>query len=84
MTQYETRPISWIVAPAGEPTFSERATIIEIDDEAGGEFVVIRQQTDEPHEQRIAIDVTEWPALRAAINRAVRTCRSEKDMEGPL
>lgn len=81
MTQYETRPISWIVAPAGEPTFSERATIIEIDDEAGGEFVVIRQQTDQQHDQRIAFDADEWPVLRRAIDYAVKQCRDTGELE---
>jgi len=34
-----------------------------------------------PHEQRIAIDVTEWPAIRAAINRAVKVCRDTGEKE---
>ena len=42
-TRYETRIKTVIVAPVGEPLFSEKATEISIDDEASGEFIVIRQ-----------------------------------------
>ena len=69
---YHLRPIKFIVAPAGEPTFSERATTVELDDEGGGEFLVVRQNTEEHGEQRIAFDADEWPHIRRAINRAVR------------
>jgi len=33
---------------------------------------------------KICIDPDEWPALRAAINRAVRACREDDELEGPL
>ena len=42
--EYETRVTSWTVAPKGEPTFSEMATVVSIDDEAAGEYVVVSQQ----------------------------------------
>ena len=67
----ETRTLALIVLPDGEPIFCERATRIEIDDEAGGEFVVLRQNED----GKITIDPSEWPLLRAAINRMVKQCR---------
>jgi len=41
--KYIVRPISYIVAPEGEPIFSEMATTVKIDDEAGGEFIVMQQ-----------------------------------------
>ena len=44
---YTSRPTRFIVAPAGEPIFSSFATTIEIDDEAGGEFVRVRQLPEE-------------------------------------
>lgn len=83
MIKYECRPASWRVGPVGSPSYSELVTEVAIDDEAGGEFVEVRQdgRTDIG---KICIDPDEWPALRAAINRAVRMCRNEKDMEGPL
>lgn len=83
MTKYESRPSSWRVGPVGSPLYSERVTEVAITDEAGGEFVEVRQSglTDIG---KICIDPGEWPALRAAINRAVRACREEHELEGPL
>ena len=73
--EYETRVTSWTVAPKGEPTFSEMATVVSIDDEAAGEFVTVSQQ-GRVDLGKIAIDVNEWPALRAAIDEAISECRS--------
>jgi len=72
--EYETRVTSWTVVPKGEPTFSEMATVVSIDDEAAGEYVVVSQQgrTDLG---KIAIDPGEWPALRTAIDEAISECR---------
>jgi DNA-binding protein YbaB len=83
MTQYEIRPASWRVGPIGSPSYSELVTEVAITDEAGGEFVEVRQdgRTDIG---KICIDPGEWPALRAAINRAVRACREDNELEGPL
>ena len=50
MTRYEVRPIKWAMGPESSQLFSERVTVIELADEAGGEFVVVRQQTDQPGE----------------------------------
>ena len=75
---YITRPIKWIVLPEGEPIFSERATTIEIDDEAGGEFIRVRQCPDGEPEAVININPEEWPLIRSAINRAVRLCQENE------
>lgn len=83
MTTYESRPASWRVGPVGSPLYADLVTEIAITDEAAGEFVEVRQngRTDIG---KICIDPGEWPALRAAINRAVRACRNDKELEGPL
>lgn len=60
-----TRVLKTAILPPGEPIFSERATIIEIDDEAAGEFVVIERDT-----QKIEIEPDQWPMIRAAIDAA--------------
>ena len=73
--EYETRVTSWTVAPKGDPTFSEMATVVSIDDEAAGEFVTVSQQ-GRVDLGKIAIDPGEWPALRAAIDEAISECRS--------
>lgn len=71
---YITRPIKWIVLPEGEPVFCEQATTIEITDEAGGEFVTVSQQRDEPNAQTIKIDRDDWPLIRSAIEDAMSMC----------
>lgn len=65
-----TRPISWVVKPISEPIFSERAMQVTICDDAGGEFVELRDSQG----GKTSIEPSEWPALRAAINKAVRWC----------
>lgn len=72
---YITRTIKWAIMPKNEPIFSDRTTEIEIEDEGGGEFVVISQ-----HQEgygKIALDSEEWPSIRAAIDLAVEACRKE-------
>lgn len=72
--EYEIRITSWTVIPKGEPTFSEMATVVSIDDEAAGEFVTVTQSS-RTDRGKIAIDPGEWPALRTAINEAISECR---------
>ena len=73
--EYETRLRSLIVLPVGAEIFSSKATVVELDDESCGEFVVIRQpHNDERGEVRI--DPDEWPVLRDAIDRLVKECRA--------
>jgi len=74
--EYETRTMSWLVVPKGEPSFSEMATDVRIDDEAGGEYVVV-DQTNCTALGVIKIDPQEWPAIRAAIDQAISQCRGE-------
>jgi hypothetical protein len=59
------RPVKWVLVPKGEPIFSENGFAVEIEDEAGGEFVTI---TEARAGQKISIDPTEWRALRAAVD----------------
>lgn len=71
MTQ-EIRTLSVIVIPEGGPIFSERATTIGIEDESGGEFVVVSQHGT----RKVAFDPVEWPSVREAIDRMIKECRS--------
>jgi len=81
MTTYETRTLKIAVLPKGEPLFSEEATTVEIMDEAAGEFLEIKQQSDrtENVSQAILVNDYEWPALRAAIDRMIKECRQHDD-----
>lgn len=71
-----TRVTRLLVVPQGEPMYSEMTTTVEIDDEVGGEFVVVSQEGRDDI-GKIAINPEEWPALRAAINRMVKACQPE-------
>ena len=70
----ETRITSLIVLPEGEPIFSERATIVRIEDEAGGEYIVVDQDSI-PGRGNVAINPEEWPDIRDAIERMMKECR---------
>jgi hypothetical protein len=73
---YETRITQVVVVPEGEPSFSELATTIQIEDEAEGiEFLSIRQNLKP--EAYVRVYPQEWPMLRAAINDMVARCRRD-------
>lgn len=73
--KYETRLLTLVVLPVGDPTYSEMATRVEIVDEAAGEYVLVSQSGRDLG--KIAINKEEWPALRTAIDRMVKACREE-------
>ena len=56
--KYTSRITQITVLPVGEPIFSEKATVISIDDESGGEFITVKQQMDYGSEkdQTVAFD----------------------------
>ena len=74
---YETRVTQMTVLPKTEPIFSEMATQVTIVDEAGGEYVEVKQQgrTDLG---KIAINPEEWPVLKRAIDTLIAECREVK------
>lgn len=68
------RVLSLTVGPDDQPIFSEMHTVVSIVEEAAGEFVEVSQagRTDLG---KIAIDPSEWPTLREAIDRMIADCR---------
>ena len=70
---YQTRVTQMTILPEGEPVYSEGATRIAIDDEGGGEFVVVSQDKGS-----ILIDPEEWRPLRDAIDKMLSECRGNK------
>ena len=72
---HETRATRLTVAPKGEPIFSEKATHIELDDEAAGEFVVIEQCREDAKPGRVSFDFDEWPHIVAAVDRLRKESR---------
>lgn len=75
MSEYEARVTRLTVVPKGEPTFSEQATSIEIEDEAAGEFLRVSQYRGDG---KVGVLITneEWPQIRAAIDRMIAECRN--------
>ena len=77
---YETRTMSLLVIPEGEPSFSEQGTEVRIVDEAGGEYVEV-EQSGHASLGKIQINPEEWPALREAIDRMIGMCRNPKGID---
>lgn len=77
MKPYEIRTTAMVVAPEGEPLFSELATRVTIVDDAAGEFVEVAQdgRDGSDYSGKIGINPEEWPMLREAIDMAVANCR---------
>jgi len=73
--KYEIRVTRLSVIPPGDAVFNETATHIEIDDEAAGEFVSIRQNFDQAAAGQIFIDVQNWEVIRAAVDHLIADCR---------
>ena len=71
----ESRVTRITVAPKGEPIFSQEAFEVSINDEAGGEFLVVKSNLECLDAGEIRINKDEWPALRGAINRIFDICR---------
>lgn len=70
-----TRVTRLHVAPEGEPIYTERAFTVEVEDEAGGEFLLIHCLDTSCKNGQLRIDPKEWPALRDAIERMIGECR---------
>lgn len=74
--EYKERLLSVILLPHKAELFSETATTITIEDEGGGEFLIV-EQTVEPY-GKIAINPDEWPAIRKSINRLISQIRKNE------
>lgn len=58
-----------VLLPDGEPLYSESAIVVEIQDDAAGEFVEVTQK-----DAKFSVDPDEWPRLRAVLNRMIKEC----------
>lgn len=72
---HEARVTRIHILPAAAPIYDERGFSVEIDDEAGGEFVVVNCNDELCAVGQIRVDPGEWPALRAAIDQMIGECR---------
>jgi hypothetical protein len=78
MTKYIERITQRIIMPEGTDIFDEGITRVEIDDEAAGEFIVIKQDYDDK-ENKIKIDFDEWPFVKKAVDKLIKEINHEKD-----
>jgi hypothetical protein len=74
MSDYETRTTRLVVLRQGAELFDESATTVEIEDESGGEFLVVSQSHMDKHSM-LKISPEEWPRLRDAIDQLAGECR---------
>jgi hypothetical protein len=76
------RPIAWLIAPEEDPRlFSEYGYTVSIDDEAAGEFVVIREH--EGHgDRQIRFDAERWPDIQKAVGLAIDEIRQHERESG--
>ena len=72
---HDIRVTQLTITPPGRQTFDEEAFVVEIVDEAGGEFVTVEWLADTQSPNKIAINKEEWPALRDAIEYMVGQCK---------
>lgn len=79
--KYTSRITQITVLPVGEPLFSERATIVSIEDDAAGEFITVKQQIDfgSERDQMVAFDPEEWEEVKGVIDQMFKDIKDYKD-----
>jgi hypothetical protein len=64
--EYETRVVSILIVGKGGDIFDEGAMKASIDDEGGGEFVLLEQNCGDGV-RKLLIDPEEWPLIVEAV-----------------
>jgi len=79
--KYTSRITQMTVLPAGEPIFSEKATVITIEDMAGGEYIQVKQQVDISSDtsQTVAFDPEEWEEIKGVIDQMFKDIKDYQD-----
>ena len=79
--KYTSRITQMTVLPAGEPIFSEKATVITIEDMAGGEYIQVKQQMDISSDtsQTVAFDPEEWEEVKGVIDQMFKDIKDYQD-----
>jgi hypothetical protein len=79
--KYTSRITQMTVLPVGEAIFSEKATVITIEDEAAGEYLKITQQTDATFEshQTVAFGQEEWDEVKGVIDQMFKDIKDYQD-----
>ena len=79
--KYTSRITQITVLPVGEPIFSERATVISLDDESGGEYITVKQQMDysSQKDQTVAFEPEEWEEVKGVIDQMFKDIKDYQD-----
>lgn len=64
------RVLKRILSKGSEFIFHELSYTVEIEDEAAGEFVVIRRD-----DEKLSIDPEDWKDLKKLIDKMIKECR---------
>ena len=79
--KYTSRITQITVLPVGEPIFSERATVVSLDDESGGEYITVKQQMDTTAEmnQTVIFEPEEWEEVKGVIDQMFKDIKDYQD-----
>ena len=77
---YETLTKALVVKRTTDAIFGETATTVMLEDEGGGLYVSV-SQVPRDGEQKIAMTLEEWPAVRAAIEQMLAVCEVHNGKE---
>jgi hypothetical protein len=73
MRKFEATTLTVSVHPEGEnPVFSESATRVCIDDEAGGPFIVLKQTHDQAQNGEVRIDFDEFKTISQVVDSLLK------------
>jgi hypothetical protein len=64
------------VGPENVPIFDERNFVLTIEDDIGGEYLVLRSNGDCLKNGEIKIDPEEWEELKEAIDTMIQACKT--------
>jgi len=69
------------VLPVGEFIFSDKAIVISIEDEGGGEYIQIRQQMEISSDasQTVGFDPDEWEEVKDVVDQMFGEIRRYKE-----
>lgn len=75
---HTTRTTRIHVLPEGAAIFDEGGFSVEIEDDAGGEFLIVQCLDSACEAGQIRLNPEEWPALRETIDRMAAECMEEE------
>ena len=76
--EHEVRITRITVLPKGDDLWSEQVTEISIEDEGGGEFLIVRQNGIPALKGEVRIDPEEWLNLSEVISEMILLCKPAK------